>query len=150
MKSKFFQPSELQKGGDSSEVKLSVAHLVLQARTQDQVIVGHGPAPRHTHAFGLPVDAQHLSGHRGDTEVQRQLGQVSAAACVAADSSRNLHPSYQGNAAKGSSENFDVFQNSLPLFDVVFYLVDRNPTCSPVGSVENPCVEMRVRLLNFR
>lgn len=67
-------------------MKGSVAHLVLQARTQDQVIVGHSPASRHTHAFGLPVDAHHLPGHHGDTGVQRQLGQVSTAVCMAAES----------------------------------------------------------------
>lgn len=31
-----------------------------------------------------------------------------------------------------------------------WYLVDRKPTSSHVCSLEKPCVEMRVRLLNFR
>ena len=34
--------------------------------------------------------------------------------------------------------------------DAVFHLVDRNPTCWRVSSLESPCVEMSVRLLNFR
>lgn len=84
-----FHPSEVQKDGEvQKQVKARLAHLVLQACTQDEVIVGHSPASRHTDAFGLPLDAHHLPGHRGDTDVQ--LGQVSAAVCMAAESSAHF------------------------------------------------------------
>lgn len=54
------------------------------------MIIGHTPAPRHAHKFGLPVNGHHLSGHRGDAGVQRQLGQVSAAVSMAAKSEERL------------------------------------------------------------
>ena len=68
------------------QVEVGVAHLVLQARTQHEVVVGHSPASSHTHALGLPVDAHHLSGHHGDAGAQRQLGQVSTGVGMAAES----------------------------------------------------------------
>lgn len=63
-----------------------MSHLILQARTEDQVIVGNLPAARHQDIFGLPFDGNHLACHHGDAGVQRQLGQVPAAVCMTAGS----------------------------------------------------------------
>lgn len=56
-----------------------VPHLVLQARTEDEVIVGHLHTVGHQDKFRLPVDAHHLPGDHTDAGVQREPGKVSAA-----------------------------------------------------------------------
>lgn len=61
---------------------VSLSHLVLQARTEDEVIVVYLPTTGHKNVFGLPVDAHHLPRHHGDAGLQRELGQVSAAVCM--------------------------------------------------------------------
>lgn len=63
---------------------IELSDLVLQARAEDQVVVGNPPAVAHTHVLGLPVDAHHLARHHGDAGAQGQLGQVSAAVSVTA------------------------------------------------------------------
>lgn len=65
---------------------VSFSHLVLQACTEDEVIIGHLPKTRHQDVLGLPVDAHHLPSHHIDAGMQGQLGQVSAAVCVTAGS----------------------------------------------------------------
>lgn len=67
-------------------VKCWLSHLVLQAHTEDEVIVGNLLTARHEDIFGLPVDAHHLPSDHGDAGVQRQLGQVPAAVCMTAGS----------------------------------------------------------------
>lgn len=59
-----------------------MCHLVLQARAEDEVIVGHLPGTRHPDVFGLPVDAHHLASHYIDVGMQREPSLVSAAVCV--------------------------------------------------------------------
>lgn len=66
----------------SCHPSVSLSHLVLQACTQDEVIVGHLPTTTHKDVFGLPVDANHLPSHHVNAGMQRDLGQVSAAVCV--------------------------------------------------------------------
>lgn len=60
------------------------SRLVLEARAQDEVVVGQLHAAGHQDAFGLPVDAHHLPGHRGNAGLQGELGQVSSAVCMTA------------------------------------------------------------------
>lgn len=67
-----------------------VTNLVLQARAEDEVVVGNLPAPGHQHMFGLPVDAEHLPCHHADAGAQRQLGQVAAAVSMTAGGSPEL------------------------------------------------------------
>lgn len=79
------------------------------------MIIGHTPAPRHAHKFGLPVNGHHLSGHRGDAGVQRQLGQVSTAVSMAEQSEERLSLKKKKTCSQDSSplalfwfvENFD-------------------------------------------
>lgn len=52
----------------------SLSHLVLQARTEDEVIIQHLPITRYKDVFGLPVDAHHLPSHHVDAGMQRELG----------------------------------------------------------------------------
>ena len=73
----------------SETLTVSCAHPVLQAGTEDEVIVGHLLTTRHTDIFGLPVDAHHLPSHHVDVGMQRKPGQVSAAVCMTVRSEEN-------------------------------------------------------------
>lgn len=62
---------------------VSFSNLVLLACTEDEVVVGHLPVPRHQHILGYPVDAHHLACHHIDTWTQRELGVVSVIVTMA-------------------------------------------------------------------
>jgi len=77
------------------------AHLVLEARAEHQVVVGHLHAAGHADQLGLPVDGHHLPGHHGNAGTQRQLGQVSGAVGVTAGGGGG-----GGGALKGAGRRF--------------------------------------------
>lgn len=62
------------------------SNLVLLACIEDEVIIGHLPAPRHQHVLNCPVDAHPLARHHVDPGTERQLGMVPVTVAMAVGS----------------------------------------------------------------